>query len=74
MTREEFASLVKRARSGDEVAARELRGYADRALGPSGATVRDGRAVVHPSTSTRRRLSLADLRAKARLVAERLSA
>jgi hypothetical protein len=71
MTERDFGMLVKRAIAGDEDAARSLRGYADRAHGPSGHTVRDARAVAQGPSVRRRRLSVADLRVKARHVASR---
>jgi hypothetical protein len=81
VTKQEFVKLVYRAQEGDGIAARQLRAYADRAHGPSGATVRDGRAVCgsrvpHPpagTTSTTRRatFSTAALRAKVRRAAGR---
>jgi hypothetical protein len=81
VTKQEFVKLVYRAQEGDGIAARQLRAYADRAHGPSGATVRDARAVcgsrVPPppagTTSTIRRATTsgAELKAKARRAARR---
>ncbi len=79
MTKQEFVKLVRGAQAGDEIAARQLRGYADRAHGPSGHTVRDARAVCGArlphrpagttSTTLRAIPSVPALKAKARRAA-----